>query len=289
MIKPSPQIKFFAGFWTMIRQPDGNTATEWSSAQKIQEAKAAGFDAMGGGADATLAASVQAAGMEYICYVDANDSVYKTKLEAAAACHPARINVQLWDHDTPPRVATKTWIKMQPIAKKLKLEIDLEVHRDTCTETPEKTYAIADLYKQATGKNCRFCFDYSHFAVVKHIYPPYAPRLMDRPALLRPVRQIHLRPFNGHHCQVPATDGRGNPSSEIKPYLEFVDALFAAWLKGATGGEVLYVCPENGPDDGPNSGAGYGLSCFPNVWQDAIWLRREYAKLWKKNLAAWRR
>ncbi len=280
--KSAPQLKQFAGFWTLTGQPLGGT--EWSLDEKIRRAKAAGFQAMGGGADANTAAAVRAAGLDYICYIDANEKTYEDRLKAAASTGCARVNIQLWDHDTLPKVAAKTWVKMQPVAKKLKLEIDLEVHRDTCTETPEKTWAIADAYKKATGKKCRFCFDFSHFAVVKHISPPYANRMLDNPDLIQLARQMHFRPFNGHHCQVPMTDGKGNLSPEGKHYLDFVDALLACWLKGAKGGEVLYVCPENGP-----IAHGYGLSTFPNVWEDAIFLAKETEKLWQKNLANWKK
>jgi hypothetical protein len=114
--------------------------------------------------------------------------------------------------------------------------------------------------------------------------PPFAPRLLTTPKLLQIARQIHFRPFNGHHCQVPVTDGRGKPSLEIKDYLEFLDALLASWFAGAKGGEVLYACPENGPVI-----SGYGLSSFPDVWKDAIVLRGEIDRLWKKHLRAWKK
>ncbi len=156
------------------------------------------------------------------------------------------MNVQLLDHDTPPKDAVKVWLKLEAEAEKLGLNVDLEVHRDTCTETPEKTYEIADLYQKKTGKKLRFCFDFSHIAVVKHLNPPYAERLLVRPDLVQFSRQVHFRPFNGHHCQVPATDGKGNETPEFKDYLVFVDAFIACWLKGAKGGEVLYACPEFG-------------------------------------------
>jgi len=162
------------------------------------------------------------------------------------------------------------------------LEIDLEVHRDTCTETPEKVYEIAALYQKATGKKIRFCWDFSHIAVVKHLAPPYAARILVRPDLVQLARQFHFRPFNGHHCQVPVTDGKGDESPELKPYLEFLDATLACWFAGAKGGEVLYACPELGPFD-------YALSCFPNVWKDAIYLRGKIEALWKANLLKWGR
>lgn len=279
-MKSAPQLKQYASLWTLNGQP--LTGPEWSLAEKIRRAQAAGFDAMSTSPDPAAARAIRAAGLEVICYIDANEQTYRDRLEAAAATGCVRVNVQLWDHDTPPRVAARTWVKMQPLARKLNLEIDLEIHRDTSTETPEKSWEIARRYQRATGRKCRFSFDFSHLAVIKHIAPPFANRLLDHPDLVRFARQMHFRPFNGHHCQVPFTDGRGHITPEGKLYLEFCDAVFACWLKGARGGEVLYVCPELGP-----VAHGYGLSTFPNVWDDACRLRAETAIRWRKQLAAW--
>jgi hypothetical protein len=279
--KQPPLLKQFAGLWTMEQQP--SPEKPWSHDEKFREAKKAGFDAVGSGAFPEAASLSARYGLDYICYIDSNMKTFSAKLEAAQTTNPARINVQLCDHDTPPREAVKVWLKLEAQAKKMGLNVDLEVHRDTCTETPEKVYEIAALYRKATGRPIRFCWDFSHIAVVKHIYPPYADRLLVQPDLVQLARQTHFRPFNGHHCQVPATDGAGHETPEIKPYLEFVDAFFACWLKKAKAGDVLYACPEFGP-----VGSGYGLSCFPNVWKDAIYLRGRIETLWKKNLRKWK-
>ena len=263
-----------------MNQP--SAAKQWSDEEKFKQAKKAGFDAIGGGAMPEVVPLCEKYGMEYICYIDGNEK-YTERLKAAAATNPARINVQLLDHDTAPKDAVKIWIKMAALAEKMGLNVDLEVHRDTCTETPEKTYEIAERFEKATGKKIRFCFDFSHIAVVKHLNPPYAERLLVRPDLVQLSRQAHFRPFNGHHCQVPATDGKGNETPEFRNYLEFVDAFIACWMKGAKGGEVLYACPEFGPL------GGYGISTFPNVWKDAILLRAKTEALWKKNLRNWKK
>jgi hypothetical protein len=279
--KNIPVLKHFAGLWTLTHQP--SAAKEWSLEEKFKQAKKAGFDAIGGGAMPDVVPLCQKYGMDYICYLDGNLK-YAERLEAAKASKPARINVQLCDHDTPPGEAVKIWIKMEAHAEKMGLNADLEVHRDTCTETPEKVYEIAALYEKATGKKLRFCFDFSHIAVVKHLSPPYADRLLVRPDLVQLSRQVHFRPFNGHHCQIAATDGKGHETPEFKHYLDFVDAFFACWLKGAKGGEVLYACPEFGP-----FGSGYGISSFPNVWKDAILLRGKTEALWKASLRKWKK
>jgi sugar phosphate isomerase/epimerase len=278
--KSAPVLKHFAGFWTLTNQP--SAAKQWTDDQKFQEAKKAGFDAMGGGINPAMPALCEKHGMDYVCYINAAADSYKANLEAAAAIRPARINAQVCDEDTLPKEAVKVWLKIADLADKLKIEVDLEVHRDTCTETPEKTYEIAALYKKATGKKIRLCWDFSHLAVVKHLNPPYAPRLLLQPDLIQLSRQFHNRPFNGHHAQVPATDGKGNETPEIKPYLEFLDALIECWFQGAKGGEVVYACPEFGPKE-----SGYGLSSFANVWKDAIFLRDKTEAIWQAKLKAW--
>jgi sugar phosphate isomerase/epimerase len=280
--KIAPVLKQFAGIWTMIQQP--SAAKEWTMDEKFKQAKKAGFDAVGWNPIPEAPALCEKYGLEYMCYIDANGKNYKEKLEAARATRPVRINVQLCDHDTPPAEAVRVWLKLEPLAEKMGLNADLEVHRDTCTETPEKVYEIAALYKKATGRKLRFCWDFSHIAVVKHLSPPYAERLLTHPGLVQLARQFHFRPFNGHHCQIPATDGKGNETPEFKAYLEFLDALIACWMKGAKGGEVVYACPEFGP-----VASGYGLPSFANVWKDAILLRGKTQALWEANLKrAWR-
>ena len=64
--------------------------------------------------------------------------------------------------------------------RKLGLEPAIEMHRDTCTETPEKTYALADAYQKATGELLPISWDFSHFAVVKHLVPGQFRRADDR-------------------------------------------------------------------------------------------------------------
>jgi hypothetical protein len=84
-------------------QPDVDR--EWTLEEKFKQAKKAGFDGMGGGSDLEVVGLCRKYGMDYVCYIDGNMKTYRQKREAAQAVHPVRINVQLCDHDTPPR----TW------------------------------------------------------------------------------------------------------------------------------------------------------------------------------------
>ncbi|MEO7598982.1 MAG: xylose isomerase [Opitutus sp.] len=269
-----PSLKFFAGLWTLRDYlVDGRI---WTLADKFAEVKRRGFSGIGGRFDPDAPALCAEYALDYILYIDADAHDYEEQLRRALDWMPRRINVQLCDHDTTPEQALAVWIKMEALALELGLDIDLELHRDTATETPEKAYAIAALFLQATGRPIRFGLDFSHFAVTKHLVPPYAARLLDHPELFSSVRQLHLRPFNGHHAQVPATNGQGVLSAEMCPYLEFIEVLFKTVMKTAKQQDVFYACPENGPKDH----GGYALACFPDPWLDAIRVRDEVAALW---------
>jgi hypothetical protein len=269
-----PTLKFFAGLWTLREYPD--QGREWTMPEKFAEVRRRGFEAIGGRFLPEAPELCARHGLEYILYIDADASNCEEQLRRAVAFQPKRINVQLCDHDTPPAEAVATWIEMNRCAAALGLAIDLELHRDTATETPEKAYALADRFHAATGQPIRFCLDFSHFSVTKHLVAPFAPRLLERPELLAPVRQMHLRPFNGHHAQIPATDGRGGLSPEMHDYLDFLDTLFGALRTSSDAGDVFYACPENGP----RGAGGYALSCFPDVWEDAVRVRDEARRLW---------
>ena len=114
--------------------------------------------------------------------------------------------MQLANHDTPVAAAVRLAVRIVEEGERLGAKCSIEVHRDTCTETPEKFYAIADGFRRATGRLLPVTWDYSHFSVMKHLAPPYAGRLLTTPKLIQFAQQFHFRPFNGHHCQVPVTE-----------------------------------------------------------------------------------
>ena len=164
--------------------------------------------------------------------------------------------------------------------RRLGVPCDIEVHRDTCTETPEKTYAIAAGYQRATGELLPVTWDFSHLAVVKHLAPPYWERLLVAPKLIQHARQFHFRPFNGHHCQVPVTNGAGRLSVEFSQWLPFLHKTIEVFLAGAPSAVEVFVCPEMGPVRG-----GYNFAQLPSSWDDARRLRQIIDRAWGKALA----
>jgi hypothetical protein len=155
------------------------------------------------------------------------------------------------------------------------------MHRDTCTETPEKTYAIAEGYKKAKGNYPKINFDFSHPAALKHLDASnYIERLFENVPIFQQSTLWHMRPFNGHHCQVPITDGWGIFTPEYDELRPFIRQGFDHWLSGPRPNNELWVMPELGP-----SKSGYGLSCFPDSWQDAIVLGNDLRTIWHEALA----
>lgn len=270
-----PTLKHFASLWTLMHYPGGSADGEWSMDRKIAAVKEAGFDGFQWAALPGLGDSAEKHGLAFIGGCQADATNFSRTLQDFAPLNPVRINVQLGNHTIEPDEAVGLWIAMEKEAADLGLVLDLETHRGTCTETPEKTWKIAELYAQRTGELLRLNFDFSHFAVVKHLYPPYAARLLDRPDLLRASSQIHLRPFNGHHCEIPVTDGHGNITGWAASWLEFVKDVLACWSEGKSPNDTLWACPELGAMT-----SGYWISPFPDPWKDALVAKRCISEIW---------
>ncbi|MDL5054628.1 hypothetical protein QQ056_13885 [Oscillatoria laete-virens NRMC-F 0139] len=242
-------------------------------------AKKAGFEGVMVSADGEMIRETYELGLERMSGISCGAHDFASHLISARSTDSKRINVQFLDHDTPPKVAVEGWLKLERFAQQLGVTVDLEVHRDTCTETPEKTWEIAERYHAATGRMIRFNFDFSHFALVKHISAPYAQRLLDRPELIQNSGQFHLRAFNGHHCQIPVLDAKGKLTPEGRDYLDFVDALLRCWLAGPRPGNELCIMPEQ------LTWAGYNVTGFPPVWPDMLAITAQARKTWAAALA----
>ena len=272
-----PDLKQFANLWTLRQYPNGDDSGEWSLEEKLAAIKAAGFDGFQWFAQPEFPELAARHGLAYLGTCDADETNYPARLANFVPLKPLRINVQLANHDTRPEDAVRLWIDLVKAAEDLGLNVDLEIHRDTCTETPEKTWRIAELYGQKTGRPISLNFDLSHFAVVKHLSPPYAPRLLTHPDLLRFSRQMHLRPFNGHHCEIPLTNGQGQVTPWGQRWLEFVEETFRCWRQGKSEGETLWACPELG-----SLNSGYWIAPFPDPWQDVVFARGAFERLWSQ-------
>ena len=277
--KAPPQIQHFTNLWTLWDYPPSRKT--WSLERSIAAVGEAGFDGFSSAVGREHARLAAKYGLKTIGYISSSKpSEFRTLIKRNREGGALRINVQLGNHDTPVASAVKMAARIIEDGDDLGVPCDIEVHRDTCTETPEKAYAIASGYEKATGRVLPMTWDFSHIAVVKHLAPPYWERLLINPGLIQGARQFHFRPFNGHHCQVPVTGKGRGLSPELVQWLPFLRKTIETWLAVNQNGHVMYACPEMGPVRG-----GYNLAQLPNSWEDAKVLRKIIAKTWKAAVA----
>ena len=273
-----PTLRHIANLWTLMGHP--SPAREWSLDQKLHAIKAAGFDGVCWAGSRELHEGTLKHGLTFVGGMSTgNAAEFPRLLKEQKDCGAVQVNVQLADDWTLTPEALPLALALNREGKRIGLVPAIESHRDTCTETPEKSFALADAYQRETGELLPMSWDFSHFAVVKHLAPGnFIQRLLVRRDLIQHAQQFHFRPFNGHHAQVPVTDGRGNLTMEVRDWLPFAEALLKCWLEGNRDSErEIFVCPELGPLE-----SGYALSIFPSSWEDAKVLRAEIEKLWSK-------
>lgn len=268
-----PHLRTYANLWTLWDHPAPG-AGEWTLAEKVAAARAAGFDGVMGDAGMGLGALARAEGLAFLAFarLDVADN-FATALTRCRDEGAMVVQVHLGWHDTTAESALAMTQRLMTAARDVGIAVVIETHRDTCTETPEKTDALCAHFLAATGTPLPLLYDFSHHAVVKHLQPPFAPRVLTDAAAIRRARWFHLRPFNGHHAQIPVLTPSGALAPEMEDWLALIDALFAL-LRTSEHAE-LWVCPELGPVRG-----GYGLAAFPPSWQQAIALRSLLLDRW---------
>lgn len=267
--------------WTLLQHP--SPEDEWTLDRKLQAIKEADFDGVCWASHRKPYEGMDRFGLIFVGgMASGRQSEFPSLLQSLKEAGAHHVNVQLAGDEVLTPEALGLTLALMEEGRRLGLEPAVESHRGTCTETPEKTYALADAYQAATGQLLPISWDFSHFAVVKHLLPEdFSARLLVRPDLIQRAQQFHLRPFNGHHAQIPITDGRGNLTREMEEWLPFAEAVLRCWLeKNGDSGREIFVCPELGPVSG-----GYALSTFPNSWDDTRRLRTEIDKLWKRLVA----
>ncbi|HZM06112.1 MAG TPA: hypothetical protein VFC44_24180 [Candidatus Saccharimonadales bacterium] len=271
-----PVLRHIANLWSLWDYPTAQKP--WTLEQQMVDIKEAGFDGFTTLPTQEHARLAAKHGLIIVGYFAASkSSEFRKFIQQNMEAGAAHINVQLADHDTLVEKSIQLAVKLMQESEKLGAKCSVEVHRDTGTETPEKTYAIAAGYKKATGRLLPMTWDFSHLSVVKHLAPPYWERLLVNAPLIQHAEQFHFRPFNGHHCQVPVTDGRGKLSHELQQWLPFLEKTLVLWLKGKQAGREIFIVPEMGPVR-----SGYNFAQLPNSWEDAKILRPLIAKAWQK-------
>jgi hypothetical protein len=276
-----PILRHIANLWTLMQHP--SPECEWTLSKKLDEICEAGFDGVCWAPSAEMWEGSRSRGLIFLGGMASGRlPEFASLLRDLKQYGAHHVNVQLGSDDVLTPQALELVLALMRAADSLGLAAAIESHRGTCTETPEKLYALADAFAHETGGPLPISWDFSHFAVVKHLVPAnFTSRLLVRPDLVQNAQQFHLRPFNGHHVQIPVSDGSGNLTREFEEWLPFAEATLNCWLDGnRQSGREIFVCPELGPIEG-----GYALSTFPNSWEDTKRLRHEIDLLWRRLIA----
>lgn len=269
---PSRPLWLFASLWSLRQYP--SPSREWSWAKKFSAIGAAGFDGIFA---PPLPFVAERGSLRYLAVTSLGDRRKVAPALRAAKAHGAlAIDIQLADFDTPLAEAVALARRIRDVARELHLPFAIETHRDTFTETPEATLALSRGYRKATGERLPLCLDHSHFAVVRHLAPEtFWPRLREPDELLASAEQFHLRPFSGHHCQIPVLTPSGRRTPEYREWQVYSAALLAH-LGAQKRNDPVLVVPEMG-----NAAPAYGLSCFGDNWHDTWALARDLRRQWQ--------
>ncbi|SEG02025.1 hypothetical protein SAMN05421819_1710 [Bryocella elongata] len=274
-------MKTIANLWTLMGHPIAQA--EWPLEWKLDAIAEAGFDGVCWGPSDELTRGAAERGLIFVGGMASGDAAaFPGILDDLKRSGTIDVNVQLAHDETSTEEALQLTLSLMELAHSLGLRPAIETHRGTCTETPEKMYALADAYEHATGEKLDISWDFSHFAVVKHLLPQdFERRLLVRPDLIQQSVQFHFRPFNGHHVQVPITRLDGSLTAEAEAWRPFGKAVMRLWLQGNHDSRrEMFLCPELGPVEG-----GYALESFPNSWEDAKRLREEIVAMWDEVVA----
>ncbi|MBC7369700.1 MAG: hypothetical protein H7343_23270 [Undibacterium sp.] len=271
-MKPPRPLHLYASLWTLRQYP--TRAREWTWEKKFAAIRAAGFD---GVFSPPIPALASRGPLRYLAVTSLGVAAdCAAPFAAARALGAEAIDVQLCDHDTPLRAALAVVKKIRAASLAHHLPFAIETHRDTFTETPEATLALARAYRAATGATLPLCLDHSHFAVVRHLAPDQLwPRLREPAALLAAAAQFHLRPFNGHHAQLPALTPAGHRTPEYRHWLDYAAALLAHERARPTIAPLPIVV-ELG-----HAAPAYRLASFPDTWRDARAVAADLRRLWR--------
>jgi len=270
---PTPRsLWLFATLWSLRQYPTAKR--EWSWERKFQAIRAAGFDGVFSPPRPELA---RRGDLRYLAVTSLSPGMdLMAPFRAAKDLGAVAIDVQLGDYDSPLADMVGLAEQLSAVSSDVGLPFAIETHRDTFTETPEATLALERGFRARTGAVLPLCLDHSHFAVVRHLAPgTFWERLREPRELLDAASQFHLRPFNGHHCQIPVLDSRGRRTPEYREWLVYAKALLAH-LRSLPGREPVLAVPELG-----HAAPSYGLSCFGDTWADACAVQRDLRALWR--------
>jgi hypothetical protein len=268
----------FGTLWSLRQYPTAQR--EWTWERKFRAIRDAGFDGVLSPPRPEL---TRRGDLRYLAVTSLSPGMDIVKpFRAAKDLGAVAIDVQLGDYDSPLAEMVELARTLAAVSRDVGLPFAIETHRrhlygdarsdgcpGACLPTPDPIQGLP------------LCLDHSHFAIVRHLAPgTYWERLREPEELLAAAAQFHLRPFNGHHCQIPVLDARGRRTPEYRDWLGYAGSLLHHLRAQPTAEPVLAV-PEIG-----HAAPSYGLSCFSDTWADVCAVERDLRALWRAKVSS---
>ena len=267
-------LRFFATLWSLRGYP--TEKREWSWPRKFAAIRKAGFEGVMSPPRTELHDRGELAylAISSVARADQIAPLFAAIRELGAE----GLVVQLGRPDTSLDACLKLARELAARGRECTVPVEFETHRNTFLETPERVAELAAAWSAEERGPLPVCYDFAHLAVVRHARAPFWPGFAAQREAIARARCLHLRPFNGHHCQIPVTfDGRRR-TPEYRVWLEFAAEVFSALRAAGESGRI--VVPELGHAD-----PFYRLSCFPDTWTDTSIAHRDLRRLWQRSRA----
>lgn len=254
--------------WSLLQYPSPDK--EWETEEKCAFFAEAGFEAVTlPGDPQTTPPILERHGLRFCGFFAATKTAEirdacRQQVDAGAET----INCFLGTPDTSLKAGTEMLEELLQLENETGVPAHVETHRATMTEDPRFTHALILQIHELTGLWPRICWDPSHLAVVKHLSLPEVTSALDAFPSEHWSRcdQLHLRPFNGQHAQVPVIDGsNGHETAEFQSWSTFALDLLKRWNHHHPACDPLWVVPELGP-----VAHGYRLSTFPDISRELL-------------------
>lgn len=270
-----PTVKplwLFATLWSLRQYP--TLAREWSWPRKFAAIRDAGFD---GVMSPPIPALAERGALRYLAVGSVSTPAAVTALfSESQRLGASAVNVQIGQPLTTLATALRLARSIRAASHAFALPVAIETHRATFTERPEQVQALQKAYRKIFDEALPICIDYSHFALVRHLATEATwPTLQRQPFILAHARQLHLRPSNAHHAQLPVLNTRGRRTPEYLAWRDQFAAPLLQHLRSRRRNEPLIVVPEFG-----HRAPTYGLSTHGDTWRDTLVLARDLRTLW---------
>lgn len=268
------ELWLFATLWSLREYPARHR--EWGWERKFEAIRQAGFDGVMSPPRPELA---RRGTLRYLAITSVRTcGAVRPVLAAAHDLGAEGIGVQLGVPGLPLAAALRLAERVHTEAARLRLPYAVETHRATFTELPEHLVALRAAFRRRVGAPLPVCLDFSHVALVRHLAPERIwPALTRLPGFLSATRQLHLRPANGHHAQLPVCSAAGPPTPEYRAWRDGFARPLLHRLATLRSAAPLLAVPELG-----HAAPSYGLSTHGDTWREVLHVTRDLRRIWRQ-------